>query len=238
LVPGQGLYGLVQVAEDLSGAGGDPGLGEVVEVVRVVGSWVDLVEQLFRAAERGDGRGGVAEAPVRPGFSKLGEGQDAGRSVALGPLVGAERHVDGLVGVALQHALERHGAGDVGAHLDSAAGLGQAQGLDEVLLGDGVPAAVERGPGDDASEFGGGGEKLAAGLVAVAAAEERNGLPGEALGDCAGAPVTAAELGVPPTGLVGGLPEVGDLGKADAAPAALPGGGIRGTGEPVGDGVV
>nr|AHE40433.1 hypothetical protein pFRL6_346 [Streptomyces sp. F12] len=121
-----------------------------------------------------------------------------------------------------------HGGQDVAAELNVTAGPGQAQGLDEVALGGVVLADVERGPAGQPGELRGDGEQLAAHRVGERAAQERGGAFGQAGGDGVGLPVPAAVLGVPAAGLVGGVPQLVEVGAADLLAAGVVGGLVGG----------
>ncbi|MFC5723031.1 hypothetical protein ACFP1Z_22955 [Streptomyces gamaensis] len=145
-------------------------------------------------------------------------------------------HVDGLLCEPAHESLHGHGRQDIAAELDVPASPGEAEGLDEVPLGDLVLADVEGRPAGEAGELGGDGEQLAADLVGERSLQQRGGPVFQAGGDGVGPPVPAAVFGVPAAGLIGGVSQFVQIKAADLRQAAVMGGAVGGGDEPAGDG--
>lgn len=101
---------------------------------------------------------------------------DDGRRGGADALLGDPGELHGLASVAEVDGLAAHGEEHVRAVGPVAGGLGEAQCLDEVALGESVGGDVVRGPAGQPGEVGGGGEEAPADGFAVRAAQHRLGL--------------------------------------------------------------
>lgn len=101
---------------------------------------------------------------------------DDGRGGGPDALLSDPGELDGFPSVAEVDGLAAHGEEHVRAVGPVPGGLGEAQRLDEVALGEAVGGDVVRGPAGEPGEVGGRGEEAAADGLAVRPAEHRFGL--------------------------------------------------------------
>ena len=149
--------------------------GEVADEVGVTAGLGGLESALGRS-ERSVAAAGVPGAGEGAGFHGQELGGQRGCGLSCKPAAGGPGEVGGLGDVAEEGGLVAHGGHDAAREPPVCGGLGQAQGLDEVALGQAVQAAVVGRPRGQQASFGDGGKQLAADVFGVPAREQPGGV--------------------------------------------------------------